>query len=278
MYHCHVEDVEHVQMGMTGLVFIRPLQDKYGYAGAATASRNGGNPTGPCQGYMYNDGNGSTAFDREFAMFMSEVWAEAHWADAHIQLPEWSDYRADFSLLNGRVYPDTIEPSAPTPDGFDPSTWNKPFLPVKTDVDGNLVAPDGRPDLQYQPLSSLVKCNAGDRVAMRFSNLGFKEAAMTLPGIPMKVVGKDATPMLGRDNTDTSYSTDTLSLGAGESFDVIFVAPPFSGDPAGYDTYMLFDRAYTRANNLATGGFGSRATEIRVYAANTLPAQSIPNT
>lgn len=24
MFHCHVEDVEHVQMGMTGLVFVRP--------------------------------------------------------------------------------------------------------------------------------------------------------------------------------------------------------------------------------------------------------------
>ena len=46
-------------------------------------------------------------------MFLSEVWAEAHWADAHIQLPEWSDYRADFSLLNGRVYPDTILPHSP---------------------------------------------------------------------------------------------------------------------------------------------------------------------
>ena len=30
-------------------------------------------------------------------MFLSEVWAEAHWADAHIQLPEWSDYHADFA-------------------------------------------------------------------------------------------------------------------------------------------------------------------------------------
>src|SRR5215472_12922414 len=27
MWHCHFEDVEHVQMGMTGIVFVRPLQD-----------------------------------------------------------------------------------------------------------------------------------------------------------------------------------------------------------------------------------------------------------
>ena len=86
MYHCHVEDVEHVHMGMTGLVFVKPKQD--------------GNTTlYPSGKYLYNDGNGSTGFDREYAMFLSEVWAEAHWADAHIQLPEWSDYRADFVLL-----------------------------------------------------------------------------------------------------------------------------------------------------------------------------------
>ena len=98
MYHCHVEDVEHVHMGMTGLVFVRPSQD-------------GNTSLYPSGRYIYNDGDGSTGFDREFAMFLSEVWAEAHWADAHIQLPEWSDYKADFALLNGRVYPDTIAPN-----------------------------------------------------------------------------------------------------------------------------------------------------------------------
>ena len=98
MYHCHVEDVEHVQMGMTGMIFVRPRQ-------------NGNTSSSPSGKYAYNDGDGSTGYDREFAMFMSEVWAEAHWADAHIQLPEWSDYRADFALLNGRVYPDTLLPS-----------------------------------------------------------------------------------------------------------------------------------------------------------------------
>ena len=99
---------------------------------------------------MYNDGDGSTGFDREFAMFLSEVWAESHWADAHIQLPEWSDYRADFALLNGRVYPDTIAPNGSV----------DPFNPVR-DAGGDLIAPVGHPELQYQPQSSLVTCNAG---------------------------------------------------------------------------------------------------------------------
>lgn len=256
MFHCHVEDVEHVQMGMTGLVFVRPLQD--------------GNTTlYPSGKYAYNDGDGSTGYDREFAMFLSEVWAEAHWADAHIQLPEWSDYHADFALLNGRVYPDTLAPNGSV----------DPFNPVH-DANGDLIAPAGHPELQYQPISSLVNCMPGERVLLRFANLGFKESAMTLTGIPMRVVGKDATPMRGRDGTDTSYETDTLSLGAGESFDVIFTAPAYTGGAgssgAGYDTYLLYNRSYARSNNLASGGFGGQATEVRVYPSGVNP-QAFPN-
>ncbi len=258
MYHCHVEDVEHVHMGMTGLVFVRPAQD------GRTDLYDSGK-------FMYNDGDGSTGYDREFAMFLSEVWAESHWADAHIQLPEWSDYRADFSLLNGRVYPDTIKPNAPIK--AESSTH---YLDVETDVNGDLAAPLGHPELQYQPHSSLVNCNAGERVALRFANLGFKEQAMTLTGIPMKVVGRDATHMRGRLGTDTSYETDTINIGPGESYDVIFTAPPKSG--AGYDTYMLYNRNFTRSNNLAPGGFGGQATEVRVYSGdpdNTNPERKV---
>jgi FtsP/CotA-like multicopper oxidase with cupredoxin domain len=251
MYHCHVEDVEHVHMGMTGLVFVRPIQD--------------GQDIGGYTKFVYNDGDGSTGYDREFAMFLSEVWAESHWADAHIQLPEWSDYRADFSLLNGRVYPDTIAPNGSI----------DPFHPVY-DANGDLIAPAGRPDLQYQPHSSLVNCNAGERVALRFSNLGFREQAMTLAGIRMRVVGRDATPMRGRDGTDTSYVTDTINIGPGESYDVIFTAPAHSGAGA-YDTYMLYNRNYIRSNNLAPGGFGGQATEVRVYPGSTVAAQAYPN-
>ena len=146
MYHCHVEDVEHVHMGMTGLVFVRPLQDGQPHTFQNKTFTK----------FMYNDGDGSTGFDREFAMFLSEVWAEAHWADAHIQLPEWSDYRADFSLLNGRVYPDTIAPNAQINAARSINT-----LDFDTDANGGLVAQSAHPELQYQPHSSLVNCNAG---------------------------------------------------------------------------------------------------------------------
>ena len=276
MYHCHVEDVEHVQMGMTGLVFVRPAQDALPAALDMGLSRpEPGAISRKYKGFAYNDGDGSTGFDREYAMFLSEVWAEAHWADAHIQLPEWSDYRADFSLLNGRVFPDTLEPNSPV------DTYSgQPFIPVSRDAAGELAVPPGRPDLQHQPLSSLITCEAGERVLLRFANLGFKEASMTLTGIKLKVVGRDATPLKGRDGTIGTYSTNTLSFGAGESFDTVFTAPAHSGatGPLGEvipDKYVLFNRTYTRADNLSGGG-GQR-TEVHVYPTGTLLPQKFPN-
>ena len=137
MYHCHVEDTEHVHMGMVGMVFVRPAQDGQSFGGFTK--------------FLYNDGDGSTGYDREYTMMLTEVWNESHWADAHIQLPEWSDYRADFALLNGRVYPDTVLPGAPYPatmaDGqtpFDAAAWaaTKPYMPAAIDGTGDLDGAD----------------------------------------------------------------------------------------------------------------------------------------
>lgn len=272
MYHCHNEDVEHVQMGMSGVVFVRPAQNKTGNAaGAPIARYNGGVATAPF-GYTYNDGVSlsdprSTAYDREFAIFLSEFWAQSHYDDAHIQVSDWSDFHADFYLMNGRSYPDT---TAPNGGGTDTTT-------------GNLIAPSGRPDLQHQPISSLITCNAGDKVLLRIVNLGYTQPAMKLTGIQMHVIGKDATPLRGigtgglRNGADTSYYTDTIYLGAGESFDAIFTAPPFSGAGT-YDTYLLFNNSLGALGKPGGTGLGGQMTEVRVYPAGILPAQTAPNT
>ena len=269
MYHCHVEDVEHVHMGMTGPVFVRPLQNGTSFEYPVSSGKF-------FTKFAYNDGDGSTGYDREFAMFQSEVWAEAHWADSHIQLPDWSDYRADFSLLNGRVYPDTLAPNAPINAAASINA-----LAVDRDSSGDLIAPAGRPDLQYQPLSALVTCQPGERVLLRFINLGFREASMTLAGIQMKVIGRDATLMRGRGGADTSYETDTILIGAGESFDAIITAPAFSGGSGssglGYDSYILYNRRLTQVSNLSDGGFGGQRTEVRVYPSGGVAAQQYPN-
>jgi FtsP/CotA-like multicopper oxidase with cupredoxin domain len=245
MYHCHFEETEHVHMGMVGVVFVRPTLDQ------TLAPRR----------FCYNDE--STEYDREFTMMLNEIWTLAHWCDSHVQLPEWSDYAPDFWLLNGRCYPDTI---APPGGGTDPVT-------------GDLIPPAGRADLQYQPISSLVNCEAGDRVLLRFVNLGFREQSMRLTDIPMNVIGRDATPLVGRDGTDLTYLTDTVAIGPGESADAIFVAPNVTPAPGeNYVRYLLFNRNLTRLSNGGGAAHGGQMTEVRVYPAGALPAQTEPNT
>jgi len=239
MYHCHFEDTEHVHMGMTGPVFVRPLQN-------GTSKTYAGRPYTK---FAYNDGDGSTGYDREYVIFLSEVWNESHWDDAHIQLPDWTDYKADFFLMNGRVYPDTL-------------------------LANGAVA--GRSDLDTQPYSSLVRCNAGERVLLRFINLGFTKAAMTLSGTRLSVVGMDAVLLRGRTGADGSYSTNTIPIGPGESVDAIFQAPTYAPSASGYNTYPLYNRSMGGASNNGLGGLGGQLTEVRVFN-GTQPAQAGPN-
>ncbi len=97
MFHCHVEDVEHVHMGMNGPVLRAAAAEQVRQSTLVHPLRATTAGVHAPLGYAYNDGvDGSTAYDREFCMQLSEVWGDSHWADAHIQLPEWSDYRADF--------------------------------------------------------------------------------------------------------------------------------------------------------------------------------------
>jgi FtsP/CotA-like multicopper oxidase with cupredoxin domain len=254
MYHCHFEDVEHVHMGMTGIVFVRPSL----------------NMTAPGK-FAYNDLR--TGYDREHAILLSELNNYAHWNDKHLQDTDWSEYRANWRLMNGRAYPDTLQPNH--------------------DVMATSLGANER--LRYQPNSALIQANSGDRVLLRLSNLGYEEHSMELPGIPMWVVGRDAKPLLDKrpdygvdpagqydpaptgSRGDVSYMTYRLDLGPGESRDVIFKAPVVASGQK--QVYSFYDRNYgfVKKANLQSGdGFGGMRTEIHVYGGN-LPAQTKPN-
>lgn len=235
MYHCHFEDVEHVQMGMTGMVFVRPKQNRSPVAGDPVGSK-----------YAYNDGDGSTRYDREFAFMLTELWSAAHYRDAHIQVSNWTDYDPSFWLMNGRAYPDTLAGNG------DP-----------------LSSVGGR--LQYQPNSSLVQCNAGERVLLRLSNLGYQGHSMSVDDIDLQIVAKDASLLKGRDGTTNFLTTNTVDIGPGESRDVIFVAP-------GPGEYLLYDRRYSYLGNGGGPGYGGMMTKIVVAAPGTYPTQTTPNT
>jgi hypothetical protein len=242
MYHCHFEDVEHVQMGMTGVVYVRPKQNgtwvtaNPGYAGAQPR-------------YVFNDGDGSTRYDREFSYMINEIWAEAHYRDAHIQTTDWTDYSPSFWTLNGRAYPDTVEPG-----GWDP------FAP----------APGTPERLRYQPISSLVTCNAGERVLLRMANLGYQNHRLTCDAIPFDIVGKDSV-RLSNGVVNHYLRGPAVEIGPGESRDAIFTAPQVTTKTS----YLLYDRSYGDLNNDGGVGLGGQLTRIDVYPAGHLAPQPI---
>jgi len=201
MYHCHFEDVEHVTMGMTGLVFVRPA----GYLAGDVST---------WKAYDAAD----TAYDVEYPILLTEFDFSGHWNDAHIMESDWTNYKPDIWLMNGRAYPDTLQPSS-----------------VRDDLTGDMEVP-GAPHLQYQPISSRLTAISGQKVLIRLANLGFEEQTLSMPGVPLRMVGNDARYM------DTARQTisDTVVLGAGESRDLILTAPapgtyPFyNTDPTKY--------------------------------------------
>lgn len=233
-YHCHFEDSEHVQMGMTGIVFVRPtMGPKFAYSHA------------------------STEFDREFSLLLNEVDVRPHDGLIGIQEFVWSEYRPQYWIINGRCYPDTIKP--------------------------NKGEPGADPNLDSQPISSLIQANPGDRVLLRISNLGYEQHSMVLPGIRMKVIGEDATLLRGPTGADLSYSTNTVYIGPGETRDVLFTAPAFAAGPSTpgpgplgpWNTYFLKNRNYDRQTNGGAHGLGGMVTEVRIHN-GTVPVQG-PN-
>jgi FtsP/CotA-like multicopper oxidase with cupredoxin domain len=237
MYHCHVEATEHMQMGMLGSLWVRPKQNKIGYGDpidANTISRLGGNPTSLVEGYAYNDGDGSTAYDVEYPIQIGSFDPEFHDASFNTQPLPFAGMKDTYFMLNGRGYPDTVH------KGALPATPN--------DYVGSSVS---------QPVDSLVEAEVGQRILLRISNLAIT-AFYTLGtnGLDMEVVALDARLLRDDAGTNMSYETNSLTLGGGQSVDVI-ITPTTAG------TYFLYAKNLDRLSN-NNENFGGMMTEIRI--------------
>lgn len=235
MYHCHFEDTEHVQMGMDGIVYIKAAN-----------------------GRAYDGDGGATGFQRQYTLLLNEVDTAPHDLLIGVQEFNWSDYKPNYWLINGRAYPDTILRDQELPG---------------SDFDY------GDPDLGYtQPVSSLIQLNAGETALLRFASLGYEQHTMQLLGPAMTVVGHDATFL-----NANIYQTHSIHLGPGEARDALWTAPAYSAtlpggsDPVGnYNVYWLRNRNAQRLRNGALPGLGGMMTQVRVYPGG-LPPQQWPN-
>jgi len=253
MYHCHVEAAEHMQMGMLGNLFVRPRQNKtspgadLGVAlkaqGSSTPLPAGADPLTGATGvlheagaeYAYNDGDGSTRYDVMVPIQIGSFDPDFHDASLNVQPLPFASMRDRYFLLNGRGYPDTTVGGA---------------LPATEDPLGNLHV--------SQPVSSLITATPGQRILLRISNLNVTHFnTIGTSGLQMQVIALDARLLRDGAGNNMYYMTNSLTLGGGQSADVIITAPASAG------TYFLYSKNLDRLANDAEN-FGGMMTEIRV--------------
>ena len=238
MYHCHVEAAEHMQMGMLGNLDVRPRQNRCDTLDNNTAIPGTVCPTaGHVAGvskYAYNDGDGSTRYDVEYPIQIGSFDPDFHDASLNVQPLPFSGMRDRYFLLNGRGYPDTVNP--------DPLSTTDPLDKLQ----------------ESQPVSSLIEANAGQRILIRISNLSVTNFyTLGTNGLTMDVVGLDARLLRDGAGNNMNYQTNSLTLGGGQSADVIITAPATAG------TYFLYTKNLHQLANDAEN-FGGMMTEIHV--------------
>jgi FtsP/CotA-like multicopper oxidase with cupredoxin domain len=243
MYHCHVEATEHMQMGMLGNLYVLPAQNNL---------PNGTNLNGfPHQNgfkYAYNDGDGSTYYDVDFPIQIGSFDSDFHEASWKVQPLPFALMRDNYPMLNGRGYPDTVDPGSLSPPQCQPP-YVDPMLPCET---GEFL----NDNKNSQNVSALVQATAGDQVLLRISNLNVTRFYTLASLLPMKVVGLNARLLRGPDGKDLYYTTNSVTLGGGESVDVILDT---TGVTPG--TYFIYT---TNLNYLSNNeeDFGGMMTEI----------------
>ena len=223
MYHCHVEAAEHIQMGMVGNLVVTPRQDGTDFEFPAGSGRH-------YSKFAYDDGDGSTGYQRGYVLQIGGFDSYFHDKEEGVQPPPFAVMNDDYPLLNGRGYPDTAKPGPLT---------------------------DALTGLENRRQSSLVQARSGERILLRLSSLATGNFyTLTVQGLPMQVVGRDARLLRGPTGLPLYADVSSITLGGGQSADVLI-------DTAGAapGTYVLHT---TNLNHLSNGNedFGGLMTEI----------------
>src|SRR6266446_2029242 len=238
-WHCHITPPEHLQMGMVGQLYVRPRQNRVPatttlYAALQqqqldlrTACNSAtdilcSNPlpavnTGATGGgkYAYNDGDGSTAYDVEYPIQIHGFDPNFHFVGMTFNPEGFADMKDKYFLLNGRSYPDTVTPG-----------------PLQTQ------SADGVNHFS-QPLPAIINIKAGQKALLRISDLDVSEyQTLASLGIPMKVIGYNAKLLRDQGGHNLYYNTNSITLGGGESLDVLLDASNTTLYPAGSVFYL----------------------------------------
>jgi len=236
MYHCHVEATEHMQMGMLGNLYVRPRQNRCDTIPDDPNVPGSVCPAGHVAGtttYAYDDGDGTTAYDVEAEIQIGSFDPDFHDASLNVQPLPFAGMKDKYFLFNGRGYPDTANPD--------------PLLATDNGINARV----------SQPVTSRVEAAPGQSILLRISNLSVTDFyTIGTNGLTMKVIALDARLLRDDDGTNQYYDTNSLTIGGGQSADVIIQAPT-----AG--TYFLYTKNLDRLSN-NDQNFGGMMTEIHV--------------
>lgn len=245
MWHCHVEAAEHMQMGMLGNLYVLPRQDnspvvnqgrtftRFAYNDCPTLGQPG--PADPMCG--------TTGYDVMYFLQESGFDPVFHYADQTYQKLNFSGMEDTYPLLNGRGYPDTINPNVMR-NGENAPAQPLPAIPFVVDANG---------------VRSPLQLQQNQRLLIHLSSLattGFY--TVTVLGIPMRVVGQGAQLLRGPTGINTSQATGSVTLSGGEGVDVILDT---TGVPPG--TYFLYTTNLNHLSNDAED-YGGMMTELVV--------------
>ena len=226
LYHCHVEATEHMQMGMLGNLYVTPKQD------GTSKVFQGRTYTK----FAFNDGDGSTGYDVDYPIQMSGFDPEFHNANLGVQPLPFAAMKDSYMMLNGRGYPDTINPA----------------------ILSNTFTEHPSGGKATQKLHSIITAQRGQRILLRISSVSTVHLSTLMSTIPMKVVGKDARLLRGTGGQNLYYDTNSVNLGGGQTVDALLdtqnVAP---------GTYFLYSRNLSDLVNNQED-FGGMMTEITI--------------
>jgi len=220
MYHCHVEATEHMQMGMLGNLYVHAAQNDTSLY-----------PSGK---FAYNDGDGTTGYDVEYALQLGGFDPDFHDASWNVQPLPFALMWDRYPMINGRGYPDTVDAAA-------------------------LAAPAENGGIVSQRESSLITASAGQKILLRLSNLNITVThTLISPSIPMEVVGIDAKQLRSTGGDNLYYTTNSVTMGGGMSADVILDT---AGVAAG-EYYLYAANLQYLANNDENEPSGGMMTKI----------------
>jgi hypothetical protein len=184
------------------------------------------------------------------------------------------DMKDKYFLLNGRGYPDTVGECGAGGTGGSGVVGSGGIPAGCVAGPQATITTDGQ--MHYsQPLPTVINIPVGGKALLRMVNLSVTEYhTLQSVGIPMKEVGFMAKLLRDQAGNNTEFYTNSITLGGGESLDVILDASDagcsaFAGTgcaaklyPAG-STFYLYTPQLDHLSNDAEN-FGGMMTEVHI--------------